>query len=270
MAEKFCLVAGSGDLVTQIVAAALARGVDLEVLTVTGRTDLKGVAVTDFAPDALDGLFAAIRDRGIAHVLLAGYVAPPTWKALQNHPALGFAPTDAPGTAELARRLEAALPGLTGARLIGIHQLAPDLIATAGPIAGPALSEASAAAAREALLKARELGWRDIGQAVLVSRDGRVEAEDAAGTDALLARIAGDGTAGPGWILAKALKPRQPITMDLPVIGPATIENARRAGVGIIAIEAGTIVVDRPLVAQAADAAGISVVGIALGPVTVS
>jgi DUF1009 family protein len=72
--------------------------------------------------------------------------------------------------------------------------------------------------------------------------------------------------AAPGWILAKALKPRQPLSMDIPVIGPLTVENARKAGISVIAVEAGgAVIVERPLVERAASAAGISVVGLALG-----
>jgi DUF1009 family protein len=52
--------------------------------------------------------------------------------------------------------------------------------------------------------------------------------------------------------------------MDVPVIGPATVANARKAGISVIAVEAGgTVIVDRPLVEKAAVAAGISVVGLA-------
>jgi DUF1009 family protein len=267
MTEKFCLIAGSGDLVTQIVRAAVQRGIDLHVLSLNGRIDLPGVAVTDFAPGQLDAVFATIRRLALTRVLLAGYVSQETWQALQDHPALGFMPGAVVGTAELARRFEDVLPGLTGASLIGIHDVAPELLAPDGNIAGPLLSPEAEASARSALLRARELGWRDIGQAVVVSPAGELEAEDALGTDALLSRIAAQrsGHAESGWILAKALKPQQPLSMDIPVIGPATVENARRAGISVIAVEAGgAVIVDRHLVEKAAVAAGISVVGLAL------
>jgi DUF1009 family protein len=162
------------------------------------------------------------------------------------------------------------LPRRTGATLVGIHEVAPELIAPDGAIAGPALTAADRENARSALLKARELGWKDVGQAVVVSPEGRCEAEDAKGTDALLSRVAAQRAglaASPahGWILAKALKPRQPLSMDIPVIGPATVENARRAGISVIALQAGgAVIVERPAVEKAAAAAGISVIGLAL------
>lgn len=261
----FCLVAGSGDLVTQVVRAATSRGMQLTILSLAGQTTVGGQPAQTFDPHDLDGIFAAIRKSGASRVALAGYVSMATWEALHQHPALRIPQGMLAGTAELAKRLEAALPGLTGARLAGIPDLAPELLVPEGNVAGPELTEEHRTQALAALLKARELGWRDVGQAVVRTPSGEFEAEDMRGTDALLSRIAAhrdqSGTAGT-WILAKALKPQQPLSMDVPVIGPATVENARRAGISIIALEAGgTVIVDRALVEQAAIDAGISIVG---------
>lgn len=266
MQGRICLIAGSGDLVTQILDASGSGRDRFDIFAITGRTDL-GPGTTHFDPVALDAIFDAIRDRGLREVLLAGYVKAETWQALQDY--LGLDRQRPAGTAEMGLRLEAMLPGRTGARLIGIPDVAPGLIAPSGAIAGPELGLDAVASARSALLKARELGWQDIGQAVVVSPEGACEAEDARGTDALLSRVAaqrGPSAAGTaGWILAKALKPRQPLSMDIPVIGPATVENARRAGISVIAVQAGgAIIVERPLVEKAAAAAGISVVGLAI------
>lgn len=266
MLQRVCIVAGSGDLVGQIVAATVAHGADVQVLSVMGPQRFGNLSATEIDPVDLDALFGAIQAFGAREILLAGYVSPQTWKALQDY--LSIPPGTPVGTAELARRLEAILPEKTGARLVGIHDVAPELIAPDGAIAGPALSSEVRAHALSALHKARELGWRDVGQAVVLSPEGLLEAEDAQGTDALLSRVAaqrGDTKADDGpWILAKALKPQQPRIMDVPVIGPATVTNARKAGISVIAVEAGgTVIVDRPLVEKAAGAAGISVVGLA-------
>ncbi len=265
---RYCLVAGSGDLVTQIVDAARRRALDIRIYSLAGQRSVAGEAAQAFDPHDLDGLFAAIREAGADKVLLAGYVSIATWEALHTHPALDIPAGVHAGTAELAKRLEVALPALTGARLVGIPELAPELVAPDGAIAGPDLTSEGKAHALSALRMARELGWHDIGQAVVLSPEGVLEAEDMRGTDALLSRIAMRHDAGTRpngvWVLAKALKPQQPLSMDVPVIGPATIENARRAGISVIALEAGgAVIVDRPLVEKAAGAAGISVVGMA-------
>jgi len=99
-----------------------------------------------------------------------------------------------------------------------------------------------------------------------------IAAEDAEGTDALLLRVArqrdagrvGDG--GAALILAKAMKPHQPRFVDLPTIGPQTIDNAAVAGIAAIFVEAGrSLVMDRAQVAERASATGISVLGMRHG-----
>jgi len=83
------------------------------------------------------------------------------------------------------------------------------------------------------------------------------------GTDALLDRCATLRREGPGGVLVKLLKPGQDRRVDLPTIGPVTIEHAARAGLAGIAIEAaGTIVVDRATTVAAAEAAGLFLVAI--------
>ena len=52
--------------------------------------------------------------------------------------------------------------------------------------------------------------------------------------------------------------------MDLPTIGPATVEGAARAGLaGIVGPAGGVLVVDRDGVIAAADRLGLLVVGLA-------
>jgi len=97
-----------------------------------------------------------------------------------------------------------------------------------------------------------------------VVRAGQVVGvEDAAGTDALIRRCAAAPQEAPRGVLVKMTKPQQERRVDLPAIGPATIEAAAAARLRGIAIEAGaTLVLDRDAVIAAADRAGIFVVGI--------
>jgi hypothetical protein len=92
--------------------------------------------------------------------------------------------------------------------------------------------------------------------------------EAAEGTDAMLARVAslpenirGTPSRRRG-VLVKARKPTQDGKTDLPVIGVATVHNAAAAGLAGIAVEAGgALIVNRKAVIDAADAAGIFVIG---------
>jgi DUF1009 family protein len=63
--------------------------------------------------------------------------------------------------------------------------------------------------------------------------------------------------------MIKAPKPGQEMRIDLPSIGPQTIEGVARAGLAGLAVVAGqTIVADAATIGQTADRAGLFVVGV--------
>ena len=110
------------------------------------------------------------------------------------------------------------------------------------------------------------LGPFDIGQGVVVGRDGIVAIEGARGTDAMLRDLAaggpGDGL-GRGAVLVKLAKPGQEMRIDLPTIGLGTIQRAAQAGLAGVAGEVGRLLVlDREAVIALADELGIFVVGV--------
>jgi DUF1009 family protein len=64
-------------------------------------------------------------------------------------------------------------------------------------------------------------------------------------------------------VLVKAPKPGQDRRFDLPSIGPRTIENAAAAGLsGVAVIAGGTIVAEPQALVEAADKAGLFVIGV--------
>ena len=65
----------------------------------------------------------------------------------------------------------------------------------------------------------------------------------------------------------KVKKPQQEERADLPSIGPRTVAGAQAAGLSGTAIEAGGgLVIDRARVVEAADAAGLFLIGLTLDP----
>src|SRR5690606_32635664 len=109
----------------------------------------------------------------------------------------------------------------------------------------------------------------DLGQAVVVAGRRAVALEDIGGTDSLLRRVGryrllGLVTGGRSpLVLAKAAKPDQPHFIDLPAIGPVTAARAKRAGIRLIAVQAGaTILIERGKLAAAADTAGLPILGL--------
>ena len=64
-------------------------------------------------------------------------------------------------------------------------------------------------------------------------------------------------------MLVKIAKPGQERRVDLPTIGPGTVQRATAAGLAGIALEAGqSLIIDRAAVVRAADDANLFIVGI--------
>jgi DUF1009 family protein len=156
-----------------------------------------------------------------------------------------------------------------GFRMVGIKDVAPDLLMPAGCITRAVPDEVAAvdiAKGREVL---RALSPFDIGQAAIVIDGHVVGVEDIEGTDGLLARVArlrAEGRirakAGRGT-LVKAPKSGQDLRFDLPTVGPRTVEGAAAAQLAGIAVIAGnTIAVEPQGMIEAADSAGLFVTGI--------
>jgi DUF1009 family protein len=154
--------------------------------------------------------------------------------------------------------------------LRGAHEVAPEILAPKGPLGRLAPSAADQADIALGFDYLTAAGRFDIGQAAVIASRHIVAVEAAEGTDAMLARVLalrGEGRIhAPRGVLVKAPKPQQDRRFDLPSIGPKTVTAAAAAGLAGIAVIAGETVVAEPAtLAQAADKAGLFVVGVA-GP----
>lgn len=264
------MLAGSGGLVAQVVAAALLAGDRVQVLAFEDRDAIPGAKMARADINNPLGIVWSVKTFRASHVVMAGgiHLSDRQREGLAKFATVGES-TASLGDAALAG-LGAAVRKLTGAELLGVHEIAPELLAAAGLIAGPAPDEAALVAARLAIAAAQAIGRLDLGQAVVVAGARVVAAEDLAGTDELLRRTAahrqagliGDGQ-GP-IVLGKTSKPQQPAYVDLPAIGPDTVTGAVAAGITLIAVEPlRTLLIDRPALVAAADAHGVSIFGLA-------
>jgi DUF1009 family protein len=157
-----------------------------------------------------------------------------------------------------------------GFRMIGIKDVAPDLLMPEGCLTRASPSENSAADIARGRELLRALSPFDIGQAAVVIDGHVVAVEDIEGTDGLLARVArlrGEGrirAKAARGVLVKAPKSGQDLRFDLPTIGPRTIEATAKAQLaGVAAIAGNTIAVEPQKMIDAADAAGLFVTGLA-------
>ena len=160
-----------------------------------------------------------------------------------------------------------------GFRIVGAHEVAPEILMPRGNIGtvGPGQRDRADIARGLALLHA--IGPFDVGQAVVVANNQVLALEAVDGTDSMLERIAelrthGRVATGKGvGVLIKAPKSTQDRRLDMPAIGPKTVEAAARAGLAGIAVVAGSTIIAEPQqVARAADAAKLFVYGVDAPP----
>lgn len=269
MAAKLGIVAGGGPLPARIVGACRASGRDYFVLALEGHADR---AALGGAPQAWIRLgeggkgIELLHRENVSDLVLAGPVGKPSLKELRPdlRTAAFFARL---GKAWIGddSLLSAVVHELEreGFRVVAPESLLGDVLAVEGVYGRVSPDEAARRDIARGIAVARETGRLDIGQAVIVQQGIVLGIEAAEGTDALVDRCAALRRAGEGGVLVKIRKPGQERRVDLPAIGPQTVERAAAAGLRGIAIEAGgALVVDRDAVVRAADRAGLFVVGV--------
>jgi hypothetical protein len=156
-----------------------------------------------------------------------------------------------------------------GLRLVGAHEVAPEILVPAGTLGRHAPSARDHADIAQGIALIDAIGPFDVGQAAVVAERRVLAVEAAEGTDAMLDRIVAlreqgrvRSARGVG-VLVKAAKPGQDRRVDLPSIGPTTIERVAAAGLAGLAVRAGEVIVAEPAaVIAAADAAGVFVIGV--------
>ena len=247
--RRLGILAGGGGLPREIAESAAARGLPVSIVAIDGEADANfgSHKVTVVNWGQIGAMLRALKQERVTDLVIVGRVHRPELGRLK--PDLGFFRylpkimkiVAAGGDDSVLRRVVRFFEeqGLT---VIGPGDAAPALVVGEGSMGAEAASPADRADIAKGLELVCALGRFDIGQGVIVT-NGRIEAiEGAEGTDRMLARAAkqrrsvGEGTHG--GVLVKRTKPGQDIRVDMPTIGPATVEGARAAGLNGIAVEA--------------------------------
>jgi DUF1009 family protein len=152
-----------------------------------------------------------------------------------------------------------------GHRVVGAHELAPDLLASSTLRGTLQPGEDDRRAISIGLDLLNSLSAFDIGQAAIVAREHVLAIEGPEGTDRMLRRVGGlrQKWLGlrqreTGGVLIKAAKRGQDLRVDMPTIGPKTVSEAARAGLSGIAVGTGsTLVLDQEETLATADRLGL-------------
>ncbi|KUO53991.1 MAG: hypothetical protein APF80_12805 [Alphaproteobacteria bacterium BRH_c36] len=275
--RRIGILAGGRSLPIEIAQGLRARGVDVHIVAIEGEAD---PALDVFHPETLNwgqigGIVASFKKAGCQQVAIAGSVSRPDLSTIK--PDLGFFRA-IPTVLQLIRAGgdDAILRGVIGffekrgLEIIGVSQVAPELLVGLGTFSGPQHQREDMDDIRTGFEVLQVLAPFDVGQAVVVA-DGRIEAiEGAEGTDRMLDRLSQQRHAkmrarAPvgGGILIKAPKPGQELRVDMPAIGPETVRKSAGADLKGIAVEAGRVLaIDRAALQDMAVSHRVFVAGV--------
>lgn len=267
------IICGAGSLPFAVADAVQARGRGVVMFALRGWADPQRMAGYKHYWGAI-GQFGWVcrlaKAEGCRDIVFIGTIArPPIWRLRFDWGTLRILPIVAKayrgGDNHLLSGVAMAFEQ-QGFRLVGAHEVAPDILVPAGSLSKrqPGARERADIALGAKLLQA--IGEFDVGQAVVVSNNHILAVEGAEGTDRMLDRVAElrDRQVGAaGGVLVKAPKPGQDLRFDLPSVGPQTIEKAARAGLAGVAVMAGASIMAEPQrVSALADERDIFVAGV--------
>jgi DUF1009 family protein len=269
------ILAGSGRF-PQLLAENLRRaGRVCRILAIRGFADASLRRGADAAVDLLDvkRVLACLREWRPSAVTLAGGVHRPKPSAvlgavsmLRNRREL--AELMGRGDDQLLRGVIELLEE-QGHSVVGVHDLAPELLASSGVLGAHCLSEDDDRAVRIGMNLLSDISTYDMGQGVVVAGERIIAVEGPEGTDRMLARVWGlrrswSFTKAPSvGVLVKMPKRGQDLRVDLPAIGPRTFVRAAKAGLRGVAVASGvTLVLDRDETVSTADRLGLFLLGV--------
>jgi DUF1009 family protein len=269
------LICAGGALPFAVAEAMRASGHDLVMIAAEGIADpgLKRLGAHFLSLGQLGKLFALLRRERCTGVVLIGAMNRPTLRSMR---------IDLVGWSYLfdflrniRRGDDGMLRGMMrwfedqGFPVFGTGEVAPELLAPEGVMGKLAAPPEAIAAAERGFACLDALSPYDVGQALVTFGERIVAIEGAEGTDALIDRVGAlraEGRvrrSGRAGLLLKAAKLGQSLKVDLPVIGPRTLERAAAAGLSGVVIEAGRVLLfEAQATVAAADAAGLFLLGL--------
>ena len=270
------IVCGGGTLPLTVADAASRTGRRVVMFALRGFADrqVERFPCHWIALGAFGRFFGLLRAEGCRDLVFIGAVTRPSfghlrldWTTIRRLPRLAraFRGGDDHLLAGIARLIEDE-----GFRVLGAHEVAPEILLAEGPLGTRVPNERDRIDIERGLDLLAATGPFDVGQAAVVAGRHVLAIEAIEGTDRMLDRIAalrqeGRIRVAPGTgVLVKAPKAQQDRRLDLPSIGPATVAAVARAGLAGLAAVAGAAIIAEPQeVARLADERGVFVIGLA-------
>jgi len=262
------IIAGTGELPELIARDAKDRG--YKVITIA-LENLASSALNDISDEIkwinvgkLGALIDALKDSGVSEAIMAGKVPKSLLYKSKITPDLRavkllFSLKDTSDDSILnAPAKELAKEGIN---IINTAAFSPHLLTPAGVLTKVDPSKEEWAEIEFGFRIAKAIGELDIGQTVVVKGKAVMSVEAIEGTDEAILR--GGKLAGAGAVVVKVSKPQQDMRLDVPVIGPTTLQSMIDVRARVLAIEAErSIIIHRSKLIKEAEESGISIVGL--------
>ncbi len=264
---QLAVIAGQGQLPLNLAENARQQGYDVTIFTISGQANADFSAFDSFeiTLGSIGTTRQLVQDSGCSKIVMAGKVQRPTLSQLKPDASAVKLLARAVGRGDDALlRVISAFFDEVGIETISADSFMPEAMMPDGVCCGQ-INDAIRADIECGVAVLMQLGAHDVGQGVVV-QDGRVIAIEAAeGTDAMLRRSADilDKT-GPPAVFVKRRKSGQDARLDIPVIGETSLAAVAAAGIGIIALEAGGVLLagDPQKLWKTATELNLTVVGI--------
>ncbi len=271
--KRLGIIAGCGRLAQKIIRDCLEKNRPFCVVALKNQFDgmqviPSHIKTLEIRLGAAGSALKFFREQGVKEIVFVGgvkrpsltSVRPDSWSAAQLKK---FNMKKVGGDNGLLTTIINILEKEEGFKVIGAHEILPELIAKKGVYGHISPDVKSMEDIKKAFEVAKEIGKLDIGQACVVSHSSVVAVEAIEGTDKMLKRLLSFKEQSKGGVLLKAAKPEQELRIDMPTIGLKTLYNAKKVGLKGIAIEdKAALILEAELMAEKADELGLFVIGV--------
>ncbi|MEM7680024.1 MAG: UDP-2,3-diacylglucosamine diphosphatase LpxI [Pseudomonadota bacterium] len=267
--QSLAIIAGRGSAPKLLVEACEKQGIDVFIVGFEGQTNselMEGRKHMWSSLGQAGAIMKTLNEHAIKDLVLIGALPRP--HLTQIKPDIKTAKFIAKigikafGDSDLLSAVKEFLQD-EGFRLHGIQVFAGELLTPDGVLTKTKPSKTDHIDINRGIEISQKLGGIDVGQAVIV-QDGLVLAVEAIeGTSALIKRSVDLKRLDKGGVLVKTCKPQQDKDLDLPSIGPHTVELIAEAGFNGIALHArNSLILEKEEVLCKADEHKIFIIGI--------
>ncbi len=268
--KKLGIIAGAGTLPHCLIEACERMHRDFYVVGLKGQANPKeydkALPMTWIRLGAVGKAFRVFKKNKVEEVVFIGAVRRPSlvglWPDFRGFRLITKLGLKALGDDALLRVIVKEVEA-DGMKVVGIDEILPHLLAKKGVYTRRVPTVQDSVDIKRGVEVARLLGKADVGQSVIVQQGLVLALEGIEGTDALIRRSSQLKRKGDGGVLVKMCKPEQDRRVDLPTIGPQTVQAVKNAGFGGIAVQAGAVLISQSeQTVKLADRLGMFIVGV--------